>query len=60
MEDSLTTVHTLVVVEVEEPLLLVLLVVVDHQVVENFLVVVEMVMEQKLIRLQAHQGQVHL
>jgi len=50
----------LVVVEVEELLLLALTVVVEHQEVENFLVVVEMVTEQKLIPLQAHQGQVHL
>tara|TARA_R100001129_G_C5148344_1_gene198102 strand:- start:115 stop:276 length:162 start_codon:yes stop_codon:yes gene_type:complete len=51
-------VHTLAVAVVEEPLLLVLVAVVDLQVVENFLVAVEMVMEQKLIQLQAHQDQV--
>tara|TARA_R100000353_G_scaffold133019_1_gene94304 strand:- start:113 stop:487 length:375 start_codon:yes stop_codon:yes gene_type:complete len=59
-EDLFHPVHTLVVVEVEELLLLALMVAVDHQVVENFLVVVELVMEQKLIQLQEHQVQVDL
>jgi hypothetical protein len=59
-EDLFHPVHTLVVAVVEELLLLALMVAVDHQVVENFLAVVEMVMGQKLIQLQVYQVQVDL
>ena len=60
MEDLFHPVHMLVVAVVEEPLLLVLVVVADLQAVENFLALVELVMGQKLIQLQAYQVQVDL